>query len=210
MKLEIANDHPWLVIKLVRTTPNVHFLNLGDDWLFAFFALITVPDRTQVNSTSSEIFRILRLAKNSLICRHFQLSSVGRSRKPDHIASGTVIRLTTRSNWTQLASRVSCSQLSFKPVGRCDRALITQSTTVLWNSVNPDTQNFTSIPFQAQNTSLQNCSSSLGPLPFHGMSKQNLFFISTLSTVADYVLFFFFYYYRRPCVAIGPIMFCFC
>ena len=79
--------------------------------------------RSKLNSTSSEIFRILRLAKNSLICRHFQLGSVERNRKPDHIASGAVILLTTEPN-----SRVgvSCSQLcsvvlSFKPVGRCDR-----------------------------------------------------------------------------------------
>ena len=100
----------------------VHFLKLGHDWMFAVFALITAPDWAQLNSTSSEIFRILRLAKNSLICRHFQLGSVGRNRKPDHIASGAVIMLTTEPNWRV---GVSCSQLcsvvlSFKPVGRCD------------------------------------------------------------------------------------------
>jgi len=104
----------------------IHFLKLGHDWMFAVFALITAPDWAQLNSTSSEIFRILRLAKNSLICRHFQLGSVGRNRKPDHIASGAVIMLTTEPNWRV---GVSCSQLcsvvlSFKPVGRCDRGSI--------------------------------------------------------------------------------------
>ena len=103
----------------------VHFLKLGHDWMFAVFALITAPDCVQLNATSSEIFRILRLAKNSLICRHFQLGSVGRNRKPDHIASGVVIMLKTEPNWRV---GVSCSQLcsvvsSFKPVGRCDRGL---------------------------------------------------------------------------------------
>ena len=111
----------------------VHFLKLGHDWMFAVFALITAPDWAQLNSTSSEIFRILRLAKNSLICRHFQLGSVGRNRKPDHIASGAVIMLTTEPNWRV---GVSCCQLcsvvlSFKPVGHCDRGL----TLELWYSV---------------------------------------------------------------------------
>ena len=40
----------------------------------------------------------LRLAKNSLTCRHFQLGLVGRNRKPDHNDGGAVIRLKTRSN----------------------------------------------------------------------------------------------------------------
>ena len=79
--------------------------------MFEVFALITAPDWAQLNSTSSEIFRILRLAKNSLICRNFQLGSVGRNRKPDHIASGAVIRLTTEPTGESGSVVVSCVQL---------------------------------------------------------------------------------------------------
>jgi len=116
----------WYSTYICRERLLVLFLKLGHDWMFAVFALIIAPDCVQLNATSSEIFRILRLAKNSLICRHFQLGSVGRNRKPDHIASGAVIMLTTEPNWRV---GVSCSQLcsvvlSFKPVGRCDRGSI--------------------------------------------------------------------------------------
>ena len=100
----------------------VHFLKLGHDRMFAVFALITAPNWAQLVLKFSEF---CEWRKNSLICRHFQLGSVGRNRKLDHIASGTVIMLTTEPNWWV---GVSCSQFcsvvsSFKPVGRCDRGL---------------------------------------------------------------------------------------
>ena len=112
----------------------VHFLKLGHDWMFAVFVLITAPDWAQLNSTSSEIFRILRLAKNSLICRDFQLGSVRRNRKPDHIDGGAVIRLTTEPNWRVgvSCSQLSSVQLSFEPVGRCDRGFTLEPATLCY------------------------------------------------------------------------------
>jgi len=99
-----------------------HNWKLGHDWLATVFGLFTLPDATQLNSTSSEHVQNSATGKKLAIFSRVELSRVVRA-----FTLRRAVWTLLRPDSTQLNCQLSWVELS--RVGQCERGLTLCSKT---------------------------------------------------------------------------------